>query len=404
MPRQSSPPIVASLRWGSSKMSKKKKKPKGQLPSGSFNKLVYVGKRADGSRRYESFTADSPEAAQAEASAFKLRARELRRQGVAVEDIPRDDTPVVEHHGITLGEAMDAFIETCRTQGYSPATIPAYKAVRNNSFPHLINKPVDTITLPDVQDALNRRAADHAIKTVRNDYFFIKKVLRIYAPDLNLSNITLAKTKKPPRQRFKQAWAADILKYASENECVDFYIYASFTISAGLRPSETYALTWADISAEPITMLSNGDTYSIGLIHVSGAAVRDEYGIYTAKGTKTDAGARTLSVDWAFFEDLYSRRPRGEGRIVQITPGNLKKRWARVRTALGLPEKMRFYDLRHFYATAVATSGATEDELAERMGHSTSAFSHSVYVELFEDRQERINAELAKGTRALYAK
>ena len=380
----------------------KRKKARGLLPSQNYRRQVYVGVRADGTRRYESFTAGTPEQASAEASAFRAKVKELRRMGVAVDDIPRDDVQIEEQHGITLGEAMDAFIETCRTQGYSPATIPAYKAVRKNSFQQLVDKPVEKITLPDVQDALNRRAEDHSVKTVRNDFFFIKKVLRIYAPDLNLSNITLAKTKKPPRQRFMQAWAAEILRYAAEKECLDFYIYASFTISAGLRPSEVYALTWEDISEKPVTKLFGGTAYKIGLIHISGAEVRDEFGSYTPKGTKTAAGERTLSVDWAFFEDLYKRRPRGSGRIVQITPGNLKKRWSRTRAALGLPEKMRFYDLRHFYATSVATSGATEDELAERMGHSTSAFSHAVYVELFADREEKINAELAKGTRKLY--
>ena len=85
-----------------------------------------------------------------------------------------------------------------------------------------------------------------------------------------------------------------------------------------------------------------------------------------------------------------------------LKPNLVDYRWKKCRAALGLPEKMRFYDLRHFFATSVAYSGASEEELARVMGHSTSAFSHQVYVELFRERQESVNAELAAGTAALY--
>jgi len=375
----------------------KKKKVKGLLPSARIRRSAYVGKREDGTKRYEYFIADTAAEADAMASQFRLRVKQLRAQGVRVEDIPRDIDQPVKPLYTTVGQAMDAFIETCRTQGYSPATIPAYKAIRNNSFPQIIDKPVDKITAQDVQAAINQRSEAHSVKTVRNDYFFIKRVLSIYRPDLSLVNIIIAKQKARRRQVFRQGWARDILKYAKEHECSDFYIYCAFIISAGLRPSEIYALTWDHISRQPMQKISKGKPYKVGVIDVRGAEVKDEFGKYAAKDTKTTAGNRTLTVGWAFFESIYAiKKPVDGERIVQLTPGGLKKRWHRVRQALGLPETMRFYDLRHYYATSVATSGATEDELAERMGHSTSAFSHAVYVELFDERQDDINAVLVE--------
>ena len=86
-----------------------------------------------------------------------------------------------------------------------------------------------------------------------------------------------------------------------------------------------------------------------------------------------------------------------------MKPNSATKRWKTQINALPVPPSMRLYALRHLYATAVANSGASEEELAASMGHSTSAFSHAVYVELFEEKQKRTNAVLAKATSAALA-
>ena len=365
------------------------RKKKNQLPSGNIRVQIYAGKDpSTGKRRYKSFTAPTRQEAQAMA----------RRWQLTHED-PEPPKPKVP----TLAEAMDAFIDTCRAQDYSPSTIPGYLSIRNHSFPKLLDRPVDQITVADVQAALDARMADHSVKTVRNDFFFLKKVLDIYAPDADLRRIMIAKRKKPRRKVFRQGWGADILRYARKHEDKDFYLYCSFILSAGLRPSESYALTWDDLSAAPIECIANGKRYQTGRIDISRASVRDEFGNYTDKVPKTDAGVRGIMVDWSFFEDLYSVKMRCPGqRIFDKKPNSITKPWARCRQALGLPDWMRYYDLRHYYATSVATSGASEDELKSRMGHSTSAFSHDIYVELFEDRQASINAALSDSTKNLY--
>lgn len=381
----------------------KRKKATGLLPSQNYRRKVFVGWRADGTKREESFTAPTAAEAEAMAAEFKVRVRQLRREGVAVEDITREG-PVEIHRGPTLGEAMDAFIDTCRTQDYSPSTVPGYVSIRKNAFPQLVDKPVSMITLHDVQDAINARAADHSVKTVRNEFFLAKKVLSIYAPDLDLSRITIAKRKKPRKKVFRQSWGADVLEYAKKHESPDFYLYCAFIVCAGLRPSESYALTWEDLSAEPLTMISGGTPYQIGHIDISRAAVRDEAGVYSEKATKSEAGTRLLTVSWPFFEAVYAAKSRGAGLIFDLKPNGITKPWGRCRAALGLPDWMRYYDLRHYFATTVATSGASEDELKAIMGHSTSAFSHEVYVELFEDRQTTISAAMAAATDALFSR
>ena len=85
-----------------------------------------------------------------------------------------------------------------------------------------------------------------------------------------------------------------------------------------------------------------------------------------------------------------------------MKPGKCANLWGQVRKALNLPDDMRFYDLRHFYATSLKSSGATEQELAAAMGHSTPVFSNDVYVEIFEEDQRAANRAMAKRTNQLY--
>ena len=108
-------------------------------------------------------------------------------------------------------------------------------------------------------------------------------------------------------------------------------------------------------------------------------------GGYIEKTTKTESGIRSIPVSWSLVQSIIEVKKRGRDseRVLDLKPALVDRRWNRLRTALNLPENMRFYDLRHFYATLVAYSGASEEELASMMGHSTSSFSHAVYVELF---------------------
>ena len=298
---------------------------------------------------------------------------------------------------MTLSEALAGYIETCKAQGYSPSTIREYTSRAKNSYPNLVSRRLDALTVQNVQAQLDQRINDNkAIKTVRNEWFLLRAVLSFYAPSLDLRRIRIARRQKRGKLVFRESWAAEVLRTARETWGEDdFYIYCMLTIFAGLRPSESYALQWDDISDEIIGI----DGMRSGTISVHAAEVRGVNG-YARKAPKTAAGNRLLSVPWSLIDEIMRINPRKEGRILQAKPSVINWRWIRTKRMLGLPEEMRFYDLRHFYATSIANSGASEEELAARMGHSTSSFSHSVYVELFEDRQAPVNAALFAASEA----
>lgn len=362
--------IPARLLSASNKMATVRK-----LPSGKWRAETY-----DHGERH-SWTFDAKD---------KKEARQIAALGEAEEKAKAN-------RGMTLAGAMSAYIETCKAQGYSPSTIREYTSRAKNSFPDLAEKRLDALNVQKIQSQLDERInSGKAIKTVRNEWFLLRAVLAFYMPSLDLRRIRIARKPKRAKIVFREGWAADVLRTARETwGGDDFYAYCLLTIFAGLRPSESYALRWEDVSGEIIGI----DGTRSGTISVHAAEVRGVDG-YTRKAPKTVAGNRLLSVPWALIDEIQRVRPRVNGRILSAKPTVINWRWNRVKRLLGLPEEMRFYDLRHFYATAVANSGASEEELAARMGHSTSAFSHSFYVELFEDRQAPVNAALFAASEA----
>lgn len=363
--------------------------------SGSWRVQIFDGYTPEGKRIYKSITGKTKREVDS-AAAIWIAEREQRKEAEERERA-RASIP-------TLDKAMTMFIDTCISQNYSPSTIAGYMKMQRNSFPSLIDKKIDEITPADVQMAMDARAADHSPKTVKNDYAFLHSILRRYCPDLNVSGTILAKKRKRAKRVFHQAWGPDIIKYIRDNFRVDFYIYALFIFCAGLRPSEIYSLTWDDLSIKPIDTIDGGQRYQVGTIRIDSASVRGYDGKYHEKDPKTDSGYRTLTLDWSFFRELYRVRPRGnpEDNVVTMKPGQCSRNWCKVRTQLGLPESMVFYDLRHYFVTQMSSAGASDEEMASAMGHTSAAFTHDVYIELFEEDRRRVSRTMANSTAKLF--
>ena len=302
---------------------------------------------------------------------------------------------------MTLGEAIDLYIDSCEKSGNSPTTIKEYSSRRKSSFPDIINYRLDKLTPALIQQQINSRLETVSIKTVRNDFYLLKPVLSLYGPQISLSRIKIGKKAKRKKLRMKEEWKVKIpSKIAELYGKSDFYFYVFFLIFAGIRPSEAFALTWGDLSPAPETRLFKGQKFSVGYITINKARIRTKDSGYKEKDPKTEAGTRVLELDWSFFNELYSVRPRGndEEKVFKINPYCNDRKWKSIKRALNLPEELRQYDLRHFHATDIAYSGASEEEIMERLGHSSSSFSHSVYIEIFEEHEAALNASLSVRT------
>ena len=367
---------------------------------GLFHTQVCIGHYPDGKRCYKRFSGKNWDDVQLDIL--------LAKKNFSAEPVPKEH----EKREMTLREAFAKYIDTCRvlcgeSGDYSHATIPAYESVAKFAFQSVMDKPISSITVDDIQTYLDtatnaRTGARKSAKTLRNEFYLLKPILAKYAPNVDISKVKLAKKKKRKKLIMRMSDAPMILRTAHELNS-EFFVYVLCTMVLGLRPSETYALTWADISSEPQYALVDGHKYTYGVVSINKAAVPNEFGTYSLKGTKTEAGTRDLTNDWSFFAMLYDAIPRGkdEERILRMTPGNMRHYWQKLCKVVCPEEGMRFYDLRHYHCSVMVASGAPEDYIAADMGHSTIQMAHEVYVELIEEKKQNIDLSVGRYTASL---
>lgn len=337
-----------------------------KLPSGNWRALVYIGKDDEtGKRKYESFTAPTRKQAERDAAVFAAgRTRRAQR--------------------ITLRKAIDEYIETCTVTGLSPSTIAFYRSLQRSTFQSIMDRPVDTLTLRDIQLEVNRYAADHSPKTVKNAFFLLHTVLRKCAPSLALDDVMLPRAQLHEMTIPDDDQVRELLSSAKRTN-IDLYLAILFAATMGLRRSEICALDWSDIDEQT------------HILTIDKAVVKDEHGVFVLKGTKSRAGTRRLFIADAAYSEIMSRK--STGRIVRMTPDQITREYAVLRDTLNVPG--RFHDLRHYMASVMAALGVPENYAVEIMGHATHDMLQKVYQHTMEKKRAVVSSQISAHTSAL---
>ena len=352
----------------------KKNKKKGELPSGNVRTRVYVGRRADGSRRYESFTGDKDKV-KAEAAAFRLKVRRMRAQGIAVEDIPvGDEPPVVRDTVLTY---LEQYIDTCRTIGLSPSSILGYQRIVKRSYAQIRAISASAITISDIQRYTNARADSGAsAKTIRCELSLLACALRACRPDLNMRLIRLP---KQHRHEMEIPTTEQVQILIDDAKGTDMFLPILMAAVLGMRRSEICGLRWTDVDLKRRT------------IHIHAAVVRGESGAYETKGPKTDAGDRTISIPSSLIPAFRQSRTLSPS-VTALTPDAITRRYERMTKRLNIPG--RFHDLRHYHASVMLAAGAPNKYICSDMGHASMEMVNRVYGHIMKDKQQQIHEEM----------
>lgn len=333
-----------------------------KLPSGNW-RVRATFTDADGVRHVESFT--EPTARKAEAKAAMWQAGMLEKK----KNKPRQE----------LGAAMDDYIETCRCTGLSPATIRSYKAYRKGAYTMLEHRPIDRITLRDIQLWINDRTKVVAPKSIKNNLSFMLTVLKSNEIYMKSEMLKLPKTEHEEMEIPSDAQVISLLKDVYDDN--DMYIAIALAALMGLRRSEICALKWSDI-------VVHGD---VAYLDVSKALVLDEHALHVEKSTKTRAGRRMLPIPVALHAELKRRRSLCP-LIVSISPNTITERYMRVVKRLGYPP--RFHNLRHYHASVMLREGVPEKYIVADMGHSSFDMVKRVYGHVMQEKRGAIAAAM----------
>ena len=157
----------------------------------------------------------------------------------------------------------------------------------------------------------------------------------------------------------------------------------ALAIATGLRRGELLALRWADID------LAGGKLTVAGALEIVGGKVR-------RKGTKTDAGHRTLALPAAAVARLAQSRLRATETAERLerpldalpvfaaadghswcNPDSVSQAGRRALRAAGLDDSL--HGLRHAHATALLSHGVNPSAVAARLGHADVATTLRFY-------------------------
>lgn len=327
-------------------MKKKLPTPR-KLPSGSWRCQVMVdGKRV-------SVVAPTPGEAQAKA--------------VAIQSGLIKETKTARKGGLTLGEAMDRYIES-KDSVLSPSTVAGYKRIRKTDFPDLIDLQLEELTQEKVQRSINALAKKKSPKSVRNAHGLLSATIRAYRPEMAL--ITTLPQKKRTEIQIPTEEEAKKLVKAAKGAPIELPLLLGMWL--GLRISEIIGLTWDSVQ---------GST-----LHVKEAIVDGEDGP-TVKGTKTYNSDRYLEMPPRIAE-LIEQQPKTEKHIVPMSRRAIYTRFTRLCQNAGVPH-YRFHDLRHYYASVMLALNVPDKYAMERMGHATNNMLKTVYQHTMQAQRQK---------------
>jgi Integrase len=334
-----------------------------KLPSGNYRVNLYIGKDETGKRLYKSFTDPDKNVAKFMAAQYALTMDEKKK-------------PL----SMTVGEAIDKYIDT-KTNVLSPSTVAAYRKIRKNNLPGIMNVSLRDLTADAIQAAVNIESATHAPKTVRNQHGLLVAALAQYHPDF------VPRTKLPHKVKTEIVIPEQemITRLIDDVRGTDLEVPVALAACLGLRRSEICALTWRDFNAKK------------KLLTINKALVQNDDNLWVLKTTKTYSGTRTLDVPEAVVPLLTQKAGDKPGdRIVSATPAQVTDAFSNVRKRLEL--NMRFHDLRHYYASVLLALGIPDKYAMERMGHATTNMLKTVYQHTLKDQQKditnRINSQI----------
>lgn len=319
-----------------------------KLPSGSwFVRVMVKGKSIN-------ITKPTKKECIAEAMAIKAG---IKKQATAPCDI-------------TLKEAYKRHIAKNEAI-WSPSTIAGYTRLSNNTFQDLMEYQLKNIDSDMIQREINHmKRQKKSPKYISNAVGFLKSILKVYAPSMDL-DLTLPQKRKPDLRMLDDDEIKKVLQTA-QGDPVELPVLMALWM--GMRLSEIRGAKFKDIKN--------------GRLHICRAIVDDKDGDPQEKGTKTYSGDR-----WIDLPDYISGLiPEGspDDYIVKLSGQAIYKRFSRLLEKAEV-EHCRFHDLRRANAAAMIRLGIDSKYAQQRNGWSTDYMYKQVYAYTMPDRMTEVN-------------
>ena len=274
----------------------------------------------------------------------------------------------------TIGELTDIYLDSCSNL-LSPSTILGYTKIRRRAFPKLMETRAGFVTTQMYQIALNEYAKGRSPKTVMEAHRLMMRVFQRNHIDIDESVIKLPERIDP---EILVPETEDVKRILEESKNHGIYLPVLFAALLGLRKSEVCALTWEDVNLEDET------------IRINKAIVKNVYGEYVIKATKTRNSTRTLHMPRQIIEALPAEAPE-QGNLIGLSYEAFESRYKRMIAKMGL--RYTYHSLRHYNASIMLEKNVPNKYAMERMGHATDYMLKKVYQHTFDNEHKRFEKD-----------
>lgn len=291
---------------------------------------------------------------------------------------------------------------------YSMTTVKTNESRYNTHIkPYLGNKYIDNISVKDIQSLINTLKMSK--KEYKNSYInhIIECISKLYNYAMDMEYIDYNPTKKVRKLKESQSG----IKYITLNQfqtlyqSVDDFYYKTFLIIlfyTGIRVGEARAIRWEQIDFKSNKMKINAHIVDKGgTRRVDGRKNNKDYTIIMPFNVK-EALLNIYNIEKnkdGFNDDKYVF-----GYYKSWSYNKIRTRFKKALKDAGL-EDIKLHTLRHSYASLLANSGASIQELAGALGDTLevtiNTYSH-MYDDVNEKISNRINAIISEGDSSFF--
>ena len=328
-----------------------------KLPSGNYRVQLVVGYDDNGKRIVKSFTANSEWRAMQMASEYK-------------------DNLNYRLNNMTVKEAFDNYI-TAKENILSPASLKAYKTIRNSRLQLISNTPIKELKPIDIQRAVNEDAMRLSRKSIKEGLALLKSACALQEVDINLKRITL-----PPAQK-KQKHIPDISELIQLIKGTDLELPCLLAMWLSLRISEVRGLQFRDISPDGKQ------------IYIRRTKIRLNHSDVVRNVTKTESSTR-INLLPQYLYNLIQQVPHNnpDDFIIPYGYETIRRKFKKLTTEHGYD--ITFHTLRHEFATTLNDLGVPPEYIQKLGGWATDNIMKSVYTHTIPNREQEYQATIDK--------
>ena len=268
--------------------------------------------------------------------------------------------------------------------------------------------PLQKITAADLQKFYNQKFAEKGENVVKNIHKILRPCVRYAYQNGNiLRNFTetvtipkdLSKT-CDKQQKVKPLTLVEQRKLVVALEGHKYFALYNTALDSGMRQGELFALTWADLDFEFLTI-------RINKTHSYVKDIESNKRVNYITNTKTKKSNRNIPMAQRTRNILMNHLReqkillfkigiiQNEDTLVFGTPvntsldsSNVLQELKKVYASIGIPDKT-FHDLRHTYATRLFELGEPAKTVQELLGHSNVSQTLGTYTHVLEQQKTK---------------